>query len=224
MVKFTAAAASDYDTRIPRFVPGYGLSSDIILALLLAEMRRPAEILVVGAGTGVDLVKLALGYPEWNFLAVDPSEGMLQSARAKVVQAGVGGRVKFVESAIEAYTPGRPADAAVAVLVGHFMPDTGERLAFMQAIARALKPGAPYLTVDTIAPEDPSYVDQAYQRWAMLDGLAEDDAAAMTKRVRLQHHGITADRFAALCAEAGFAPPVRFFRALAYDGFATRRR
>ncbi len=222
--RFTAASASDYDNRIPRFVPGYDLASDLVASLLMAELPPSAYVLVIGAGTGVDLLKLAEAGPGWRLTAVDPSVGMLAHARAKAEAIGVAGRITFVESTLEQANLGTIFDAAVSVLVGHFMPDTGERRAFLAAVHRYLKPGAAYLTIDTANPPDQSFLNQAYDHWATFGSdLTMDDAVAMTKRVRTQHHGISEARLAGLCSEVGFHPPLLFFRAFAYDGFALRK-
>ena len=64
----------------PRFVPGY---ADLhrMTRILLAERTAPdAQVLVLGAGGGLELKALAEAEPHWRFVGVDPAAAMLELA------------------------------------------------------------------------------------------------------------------------------------------------
>lgn len=85
-----------------RLVPGlHDLQK--MTALLLAE-RAPelANVLVVGAGGGMELKELAQTYPQWHFVGVDPSKPMLDLAEATL------GPLAAQVELHHGYTPHRP--------------------------------------------------------------------------------------------------------------------
>lgn len=75
------AAMANYVQDAPRKVPGYADLHRMAM-LLLAERTPPAaEILVYGAGGGLELKAFANAQPGWRFTGVDPSAEMLELAR-----------------------------------------------------------------------------------------------------------------------------------------------
>lgn len=115
-------------------IPGYELLHETA-ALLTNALGAEARMLVVGAGTGEEVMRLALQHPGWRFVAEDPSAAMLAVAREKLTAAGLADRVEFVVGPIENVPADAPFDAATLILVHHFQPDDGAKLAMMRAIA-----------------------------------------------------------------------------------------
>lgn len=221
MVKFTKAAASDYDSRIVGVVPGYELMHELVPAMLASLVPAEASILVAGAGTGRELLELAARRPGWRMAAVDPSDGMLAAARDHVVARGVADRISFHVSPTESFVGEALYDAASTVLVGHFVPDDGTRARFFAGLARNLKPGAPLAFVDLAGPAES--FRPAYHQWALARGATEQQVTGMFARIAMNFHPITDARLTDLLAAAGFAAPEPFFQALAYRGFVARR-
>ncbi len=222
MGKFTQQSASDYDSRIVRLVPGYGLLHELAACMLAAELapNDEADILIAGLGTGRELQDLATRGPAWRFTAVDPSQAMLDAARSRAEAGGYAGRLSFHPVPMQQFDDGPTHAAALALLVAHFVPDDGGRIAFLQGIARNLRPGAPLLLVDLA---DPGNVFRdAYRSWAIGQGMSEDAASAMFERFATNFHPIDEARLADLLSEAGFGPPSLFFQALGYRGYLTR--
>ncbi|MFC3227845.1 class I SAM-dependent methyltransferase [Marinibaculum pumilum] len=214
--------AAGYDVRIRSLVPGYALLHDMLPALLVPRLAPDARILVAGAGTGADLLRLAACAPGWRFTAADPAADMLAQAQEKAAAAGCANRIDFHVAAVEQLPQTTPHDAALAVLVSQFAPDDGARQAFLAALAARLGPGAPLLLVD-LAAAAPALRD-GYRQWALDTGAGEAAVSAMFGRIAANFHPLTAARLTALLAEAGFGPPLRFFQALCYEGHLAERR
>ena len=132
MDKFKGSQADSYDDGIVRRVPGYLALTELLPAA--------ANLLVIGAGTGAELARLAALNPRWRFVAVDPSEAMLDQARRRLDAAA---RVTWFAGTADDLPPSDDRfDDAVSLLVSHFLPVTGEKERFFAAIAAWLKPGA----------------------------------------------------------------------------------
>lgn len=132
-----------------RLVPGF-LALQQMTRLLLAErLRDDGDVLVLGAGGGLELLALARMQPEWSFVGVDPSANML--ALAERTLGDHMERVELVEGFIDA-APSGPFDAAACLLTLHFM-DEPERRRTVRQIHRRLKPGAPFVTAHGSFPQ-----------------------------------------------------------------------
>lgn len=93
--RFNGAGANDYDHRIRMRVPGYDLLHTLTAAEALRRLPAQAQILVVGAGSGEEIVRLASLAPHWHFTATDISADMLALAQDKCARAGITRRVTF---------------------------------------------------------------------------------------------------------------------------------
>ena len=65
MPTFNHEEANHYDERILRLVPGYELLHQATAAQLATTLNDDACILVVGAGTGKEIIELAALKPSW---------------------------------------------------------------------------------------------------------------------------------------------------------------
>ena len=136
-------ASEDYPQGPRWFVPGYDASHAMAAVLLRDRIGEHGQILVVGAGGGVELSVFAGECQGWTFTGVDPSIEMLRQARVRLDSIGVLDRVKWVQGLVE-NSPRGPFDAATAFLALNFLPED-ERLATLREIHRRLKSGAPFL-------------------------------------------------------------------------------
>ncbi len=224
MAKFTQHWASDYDERIIRLIPGYGTLHEIASCVLAAQLQGVAgeiDVLVAGAGTGRELDDLAARDPQWRFTAVDSSQPMLDNAHARATAGNYIDRAAFHAMDLQAYRTQTPHAAALAILVMHFLADDDARLVFLRTLAQALRPGAPLLLFDYAG--DVQVFHAAYRQWAYARGLDEEAVKTMFQRLSANFHPISEPELAALLSEADFGTPTRFFQALGYSAYVTRR-
>ena len=90
--RFEGEGAKAYDSRIPLLVPGYELLHQLCASRLMAALGQEARVLLVGVGTGSELLLLGRLCPRWTFVAQDISADMLAHARMRAEQAGMGER------------------------------------------------------------------------------------------------------------------------------------
>ena len=151
--RFHGAGVVDYDERMPRRVPGYDLLHLLTAAQAVERLPEQAHVLVVGAGTGHEVLRLANLCPGWRFTATDVSGDMLALAHQKFLDAGIAHRVRIHLGGLDSLPPGPPHDAALLILVAHFVPAGGKQ-PLLDGIAVCLRPGALLLTADLMAEAD----------------------------------------------------------------------
>src|ERR1700754_3520033 len=95
------AAVARYAEDTPRKVPGFADLHRMAMLLLAERVPETANILVVGAGGGLELKAFAEAQPGWHFVGVDPSAAMLDLAGRVLVQSARARRFPVF--------PGRPS-------------------------------------------------------------------------------------------------------------------
>ena len=128
---------ASYDDHIRKLIPGYELVHQQIEAILSTELPENAHILIVGCGTGYELSYLLQQHPNWTFTAIDPSAAMLEQAR-KQLSIGAEQRVQFIQCTTQELDQQNSFDAALAILVVHFIPEP-QKSDFFRLSIRALK-------------------------------------------------------------------------------------
>ena len=211
------AAISTYAEDTPRRVPGYADLHRMTM-LLLAERAPPvADILVYGAGGGLEIKALAEAQPGWRFVGIDPSAEMLDLARDSL--RPLRNAITLIQGYI-ADAPQGPFDGATCLLTLHFL-HREERLEVLHDIRRRLKPGAAFVIAHHGCPDgsDP-------RRWlarsiAFADRPAPDLAKASASAEMLMSRLpiLSSDGEEALLRQAGFREITLFYAAFSFRGW-----
>ena len=107
------AVIAGYTENTPRKVPGYADLHRMALLLLTEHVPPQADIIVLGAGGGLELRAFTQARPRWRFTGVDPSREMLDLARR--VLAPLPPQVDLIEGHIDD-APAGPFDGATCLL------------------------------------------------------------------------------------------------------------
>ena len=220
------AAPLGYDLTVQQLIPGYASLARLSVALLAASPLASAagtSVLVAGCGTGAELVEARAQRPDWQLWAIDPSNEMLQAAKARLGESS--SAIHWRQTTVEALEADSRFCGALSVLVLQSLPDDGTKLAFLSALARSLEPGGQLVLVDLMAPERSPLQNQVQAAWLgfqRASGLATDAGALEPLTQGL--HPIGEARLTALVNAAGFGDPARVFQALGYEGFLLQRQ
>lgn len=224
--RFTAEHARNYDEGIRVAGFGYDLLHDLTGALLGSSLPERARVLVVGAGTGEEIEQLGARYPGWRFTGVDPSAEMLAVARRRIDEAGLADRATLHEGTVDDLPADNRYDAATLLLVMHFLPDNGAKLALLRGIAERLQPGAPLVLADLHGALDSPGGKLRWEAWRQrqqMRGMPANDREEMFRQLTRMVYFVPETRIDALLAEAGFTELERFFQALLFGGWIARR-
>ena len=210
------AMVAHYSDGPRRFLPGLdGLHT--MTGILLAEQApQDAQVLVLGAGGGLELKALADAQPGWSFTGVDPAGAMLRLAE-KAVGADIA-RVELVEGYIDD-APMGPFDAATCLLTLHFL-DAGERLRTLREIRRRMKPGAPFVAAHGSYPQAQKDIWLSrYAAFAKASGVDPEQADMARQAVAAHVSMLDPEQDEAILREAGFSDVTLFYSAFTWRGW-----
>ncbi|CAJ37298.1 class I SAM-dependent methyltransferase [Methanocella arvoryzae] len=216
-------AHNQYDDSIRLFTAAYEPLFDMAHASLRSIAGETAGILIVGAGTGMEICTFGQKSSGWHFTGVDPSAEMLAISGKKIAEKGLSERVELVNGYCDDLPESCLYDGATCILVMHFLPDDGSKLRLLQSISRHLKRGAPLILVDdTGEPKSEEFwrtVDawRTYVKTKGADPKLVDEGFSGQILKRL--HFVPEGRIYELLDQAGFEKPSRFFTAFLYCGW-----
>ncbi len=212
-----AATVARYAEDTPRKVPGYADLHRMTMILLAERAPQDAEILVYGAGGGLELKAFAEAQPCWRFAGIDPSREMLDQARD--ILGPLRTRVDLRQGYMEA-APQGSFDGAACLLTLHFLQQ-GERLAVLGDMRRRMKPGARLVIAHHSYPEGSEPMDWLARSIMFADRGVQDVAGAsrsaqmMSKQLPI----LSAAEEEALLTQAGFSEIALFYAAFSFRGW-----
>ncbi|MYL83111.1 methyltransferase domain-containing protein [Desulfovibrio aerotolerans] len=209
------ANVARYAADTPQRVPGYDDLHRMAMLLLTEHAPKKANILVLGAGGGLELKAFAQWQPEWHFLGVDPSAEMLQLAE-EIVGPAIG-QVTLQKGYITDAQRG-PFDGATCLLTLHFMTKA-ERFETLCALRSRLAPGARLVVAQHCKPDNGQTARELTRLVAFSGGTKFDfaqaaaSASVMAEKLPL----LTQKEEEQLLTDAGFKDVSMF-----YAGFSLR--
>lgn len=215
MSRFEGTAAIEYDDRITKLVPGYHILHEATASLLAAHYPQKASILVVGAGTGSEIITLSRINPHWEFVAVDLSQDMLDIASVRFHDEGISHRVSCFCGELSELRRVK-FDAAICLLVMHFVQGLAEKKEFLREITLRLKQQGILFIADYMKfNQDQVAVAQA--NMSLIQGMPEDAVVTMQQKMATDFDALSANQLYKLAREVGFSRPKIYFQSLCYQ-------
>jgi tRNA (cmo5U34)-methyltransferase len=211
-------AVARYTDGPPRFVPGYNAMQSMTTVLLAERAPKDANVLVLGAGGGLELKAFAQAHPGWTFDGIDPSAEMLKLAGQTL--GPFASRARLHQGYIHD-APQGPFDAATCLLTLHFMT-LEERQRTATEIRRRLKPGAPYVIAHLSFPQregERALWLSRHAAYLVVAGMDPGKAAETSVAIDTRTHILTPDRDEAVLREAGFSNVSLFYAAFSFRGW-----
>ncbi|AUO05203.1 SAM-dependent methyltransferase [Paenibacillus jamilae] len=228
-----------YADTIALKIPGYTHLYEMTDCLITAQLEAQAHnknidpnVLIVGSGGGQELITLGGRHEAWSFRAVDPSEHMLDLARQRVTQAGIGSKISFVTGTLEELSGKSPKeqyekrseescrepvyDAATCLLVLHFLQSLENKQALLRRISGRLKPGAPFCLASINGnPQDPSFSIQmqAWKGHMLSQGISLEDWERFAASIGRESNPVSNAAIQELLIDAGFTRITRYYGA-----------
>jgi len=221
---FNKEASQAYDERNSKLAP-IADNMHFLIRLVLKNLPARSRILCVGVGTGAEILSLSKTFPEWTFLGLDPSAEMLEVCSERLRNAGVLDRCELIHGYVQDLPTGENFDAAVSVLVGHFVKRE-ERLSFYQNITSRIRSDG-YLvnteiSFDLNSQEFPSMLKNWEQVQSHMGATAES-LASLPMQLREMLTVLPPAEIESLMRQSGITMPVRFFQSFMISGWYGRK-
>ncbi|MFJ7733001.1 class I SAM-dependent methyltransferase [Lysinibacillus sp. NPDC097231] len=220
-MKFNNTLASEYEKGIRRTLPSYDAMLRLAQTFYQATLPDNADFLVVGSGSGNEILQFAENRPYWSFVGMDPAEAMLQIAKERL--KSLPNNISLYQGTIlDTKLPSAKFDAASCILVLHFINDDQEKLATLKEIANNLKAGAPFVIVSKYGQlgsvETELQFDLWRAYWLQHTKLSPSEVADMENTIRSLSY-MREEDILTLLQQAGFTKPSRFFATTLFGGW-----
>lgn len=230
--KFDPSRAAEYEQQSRIALAGYDACHELAACMLSARLGAgsAANVLVAGAGgPAQEITKAGLLEPNWRFTAVDPSEPMLEIARARITEAGMAQRTEVILGSVEDLLDEPTFDAATLIGVLHHLPGDEAKRGMLQSISSRLKFGAPLILAGNhyAYASEPLMLKAWGERWRMQGATPDEVKAKLGKILQGADPPHSEAAIFTLLANSGFEAPQRFFSSLfwgAWIAFKTEPR
>lgn len=216
-----------YDSSIRLFCGAYDEIFKLSNCCLSAVLSPNASILIVGAGTGMEILEFASMHPGWSFCGVDPSGDMLSLAQKKITDKKLLNNMSLIKGYVDDLNTKEVFDGATCILVMHFLKDDGTKLNLLKSIHRHLKPGAPLVLVDGCGnPGSMEFEDtlKAWQQYPIMHGQEiETVEKAFNQTILKLLQFVPEPRILELLTQAGFTRVYKFYSGFLYSGWTAYR-
>ncbi len=215
--------AANYARRAEAAIPGRtGLYR--CLAACFADLPSASRVLVVGCGTGEELLTLAEILPTASFVAVDPADAMLQICSRRLSQAGIESRVMLVQGYVQQVASQERFAAATSILVAQHIQADAEALDYFSAIAARLLPRGRLYTADLHIGlgQDRTRLIELWEQQARLAGLERELVEGIAQRFHGEMRPRSEEEVMSLLQRAGFSDVLKPFSSLLYGAWYAR--
>jgi len=192
------------------------------MRMVFRELPEEANILCVGAGTGMEVLALTQEHPKWRFTLVEPSPAMMQQGREQMEANGLTARCTFYEGYLNTlpHDEAHPFDAATCLLVSQFIMVNEDRISLYADIARRLRPGGLFINADITSDMSSVEYQNLVKVWQAMFLYADfsADISHLGKMVAV----LPAKEVEALLTAAGFKEPTLFYQSLLIHAWFSR--
>jgi tRNA (cmo5U34)-methyltransferase len=227
-IEFDSERANQYNLDIRKAIPGYEALHSMALSLLQVNLNSPAKLLVVGSGTGMELINYSQKNPGWLLTGVEPSPEMMTIAKQELANQRLSSQVNLHTGYLDTLPEREPMDAATLMLVMHFVPDDGSKLKLLKNIAQRLKPGAEFVLADLHGDKSLPYFAKFTQAWKTFYFSQLDKESKIKVEQDFQTsidnsiYFIPEARIIELLSTAGFSQIAKFYNAFLFGAWSAK--
>lgn len=189
----------------------------LLLRMVLLEVPEDSRVLIVGAGTGQELLYLAEAFPMFIFSVVEPDPSMLEICIKKCKAGDIFPRCTFHEGILETIPGNDCFQAATSILVSHYLPSSEVKRKYFQDIASKLAPKGLLVGADLVTWQPTNSPSNLLGLWKRTMNYANAPVPPEVPAVNPQE-------LENIVVGGGFDSPVFFYQALLMNAWYSRKK
>lgn len=223
--KFGADRAAEYAQQSAIALAGYEACHELTACLLSAVLGQSthAKVLVVGGGgTGMEIITAGKLEENWEFMAVDPSEPMLDIARTNISKNGFLDRTSFHHGYVDDLDL-NAFDAAIMFGVIHHVAGSEEKRALLSSIGQRLRPGSPFIMSGNRYrySDKPTFLKAWKNRWRLAGASFESATEKLNTILKGADPPASEEEVEQFLTDSGFTDHSKFFSSLFWSSWLT---
>jgi tRNA (cmo5U34)-methyltransferase len=221
---YSAQWAANFERLANAAIPGREGLYRLCRASFL-KLPDDARILVVGCGTGEDLIPLARALPRASFVGIEPAEPMLDLCDRRVLAEGLKGRVTLHPITLEELKGDERFHGATSILVSQHIESDAKAGEFFVKLASLLEPGGRLYTADLHigAGQDRDLMLALWREQALMSGIESSIVKGMMTRFRADIGPRDEATLRGFLEAAGFVDIIKPFSSLIYGSWSARK-
>lgn len=215
-----------YDKLAIKTVVGYEQIYKMSLSLLYSNLGDDARVLIVGSGTGMELLTFAKGMPGWKLTGVEPSIENLDISRSKLIDAGLLNGIKLFCGYVDQLQNEKNFDAATLMFVLQLIPDDGKKLQLLKEIYKKILPGGSLIIADQFGDsKSPDFLNMlsGWKNYMLFEGTQPQLVEKIIERTLNSHYLNSESDLLELLSKAGFTNIQKFYSAFIYGAWVAER-
>lgn len=213
-------SAKAYDEKNQKLAP-ISENMHFLIRLILKNAPVRAHVLCVGIGTGAEILSLSKEFPEWTFVGIEPSIGMLEVCRERIKNEGLTNRCEFIQGYVDDAPVGENFDIALSILVGHFVK-LQDKLNYYKAMTSRLRSNGilinSEISYDLESKEFP-FMLKNWERIQSLMGATPESIANLSTVLRDMLSIISPAETEKILKLSGIPTPIQFFQSFMIHGW-----
>ncbi|MHB9039261.1 MAG: class I SAM-dependent methyltransferase [Melioribacteraceae bacterium] len=225
-INFDSNNVAKYDNLARKAVFGYDQLFTMTTAIISCEHNDSKNILVVGCGTGMELITFGNLMPNWQMTGLDPSEEMIKISKAKIDEQRLSNRVTLHRGFVEDLPEEEKYDAATLIFVVRFISDEKKKLLLIQNISKRLRSGAKLIIIDQYIDPDQDnflYMSNARKNFMKLCGAPTELVNKIAGQANEQSF-FTESGLQQLLLKTGFGNMNRFYNSFMHGGWVVQKK
>ncbi|PKL84394.1 MAG: hypothetical protein CVV24_00210 [Ignavibacteriae bacterium HGW-Ignavibacteriae-3] len=223
---FDTKKVSHFEEIARKAVVAYDQLFLMALAVLSDNENSEKNVLVVGCGTGKELLTFAEKKKNWKLTGVDPSEEMINVSREKIQENKLNGRVSLLHGVVNQLPEEKEFDASTVIFVLRFIPEDSEKLSLLKDISDRLKPGARIVIVDQFGErEDDSFrgLVEDWKKYMLYNGIPSEVQNKIAEHA-MARSVVSEESIKKLLGKAGFNRIKTFYQAFTNIGYVAYKQ
>lgn len=216
MKAFDSEISRTYHKHIRKRVPGYELCHELVASYLSHQLKGSARLLVAGSGTGEEVLALASLEQKWKFDGVEASVDMAAISQESISNFELHDQIKIHTMKMEEFQSDHLYDAALSILVSHFVPYENKTEYFL-SLAKFLKQDGRIIIFDLF--QTSGDLHETWMKWSFDNGLNESEMSLMRENIKTKFFPLTKDELEAIIIPIGLVIEECFLQCLGFRGF-----